>query len=76
MTMGEEESNSMLGHNDTKDGKKEDSGSGEMKMKKELGLTEGVAIILGIIIGSGRNKMMAYIEKEKFTCYSLFRIRN
>ncbi|KAL0271841.1 UNVERIFIED_CONTAM: hypothetical protein PYX00_008808 [Menopon gallinae] len=33
--------------------KKEDSGSDIVRMKKELGLLEGVAIILGIIFGSG-----------------------
>ena len=31
----------------------EDSDEGKVRMKKELGLLDGVAIILGIIIGSG-----------------------
>jgi len=31
-----------------------DSGSNKVRMKKELGLLEGVAIILGIIFGSGK----------------------
>lgn len=30
-----------------------DEDNGKVKMKKELGLLEGVAIILGIIFGSG-----------------------
>lgn len=35
--------------------KKNEAGSSEaIKMKKEIGLIEGVAIILGIIIGSGQ----------------------
>jgi hypothetical protein len=33
-----------------------DGGDGGVRMKKELGLLEGVAIILGIIIGSGENR--------------------
>lgn len=28
-------------------------GNGKVKMKKQLGLTEGIAIILGVIFGSG-----------------------
>ena len=35
---------------DTADG---DDDAGKVRMKKELGLMDGVAIILGIIIGSG-----------------------
>ena len=31
----------------------EDSSSDKVRMKKQLGLIEGVAIILGIIFGSG-----------------------
>jgi len=37
------------GHDDPTDG----GGDGKVKLKKQLGLLEGVAIILGIIIGSG-----------------------
>lgn len=33
---------------------KDDSSSGKVRMKKQLGLLEGVAIILGIIFGSGK----------------------
>lgn len=35
-----------------------DTGSknGGVKMRKELGLLEGTSIILGIIMGSGRNR--------------------
>lgn len=32
---------------------KDDSSSGEVKLKKELGLLDGVAIIVGVIIGAG-----------------------
>lgn len=32
----------------------EDADDGKIKMKKHMGLLEGVAIILGIIFGSGR----------------------
>lgn len=32
---------------------KSDSGSGTIKLKKELGLWDGVAIIVGIIVGAG-----------------------
>lgn len=35
------------------DREKMDSDSDKVRMKKELGLLEGVAIILGIIFGSG-----------------------
>ena len=35
------------------DQKKSSGSSDNIKLKKELGLLEGVAIILGIIIGSG-----------------------
>lgn len=35
------------------DREKTDSDSDKVRMKKELGLLEGVAIILGIIFGSG-----------------------
>lgn len=31
----------------------EDSGGGGIKMKKELGLIDGVAIIVGVIVGAG-----------------------
>lgn len=31
----------------------EDSGGGGIKMKKELGLVDGVAIIVGVIVGAG-----------------------
>lgn len=34
-----------------------DEGNGKVKMKKQLGLIEGVAIILGIIFGSGEFKV-------------------
>lgn len=37
-------------------GKGGDDDGGAVKMKKELGLLEGVAIILGIIIGSGEQQ--------------------
>lgn len=30
----------------------------KVKMKKELGLLEGVAIILGVILGSGKNLLI------------------
>lgn len=33
-----------------------ENGNGKVQMKKQLGLTEGTAIILGIIFGSGMNK--------------------
>ena len=39
-----------------KDKKAED----QVKLKKELGLLEGVAIILGIIIGSGESLMTGF----------------
>jgi hypothetical protein len=39
---------------DGDDGGPSDSGSGSsVRMKKEIGLLEGVAVILGIIFGSG-----------------------
>ncbi len=52
--MSAEESSKMLSPSggNTNSSKKEDGG-GDVKLKKELGLLEGVAIILGIIIGSG-----------------------
>ena len=39
-------------------------GSDAVKLKKELGLLEGVAIILGIIIGSGESTLVriAWLE--------------
>lgn len=43
--------------------KKDDSESDIVRMKKELGLLEGVAIILGIIFGSGKeclSEMLTY----------------
>lgn len=36
------------------DNNKCDSDNGKVQMKKQLGLTEGTAIILGIIFGSGK----------------------
>lgn len=35
-----------------------DEDDGKVKMKKQLGLLEGVAIILGIIFGSGKYKFI------------------
>lgn len=40
-------------NNHNKNGGSEQSGSSRVQMKKQLGLLEGVAIILGIIFGSG-----------------------
>lgn len=41
------------------------------KMKKELGLLEGVAIILGIIFGSGNTEQL-FCERKKCFWYKLF----
>lgn len=37
----------------SKEGEGEGDGASGVKLKKELGLTDGIAIIVGIIIGSG-----------------------
>ena len=42
-------------------------GKEKVKMKKQLGLVEGVAIILGIIIGSG-------ISLEGFNMLTVYRL--
>lgn len=34
--------------------------NGKVQMKKQLGLIEGVAIILGIIFGSGKKRLAEY----------------
>lgn len=38
--------------------------NGKVQMKKQLGLTEGVAIILGIIFGSGKHYCFSYSRKN------------
>lgn len=41
----------------------DDEGNGDkVKMKKQLGLLEGVAIILGIIFGSGNNSFQKKLK--------------
>ena len=62
--MSEEESAKMLDKSETQD-KPDNINNGQVKnnqdekvqMKKELGLVEGTAIILGIIIGSGEIRL-------------------
>lgn len=44
----------------------------KVKMKKQLGLIEGVAIILGIIFGSGKSLYWAYYVKIAFKTYIHF----
>ncbi len=44
---------SVLVETKTESGEKKDGSNQSVHMKKELGLLEGVAIIVGIIIGSG-----------------------
>lgn len=38
---------------DEKGESSQDDSNGEVKLKKELGLVDGVAIIVGVIIGAG-----------------------
>lgn len=38
------------------------NGSGVMRLKKEVGLLEGVAIIMGLIFGSGEKGVLAVAE--------------
>ena len=38
--------------------RKSEVAGGDVRLKKELGLVDGVAIILGIIIGSGRTAVL------------------
>lgn len=48
-----------------------DSDNGKVQMKKQLGLTEGTAIILGIIFGSGKRKLGIHshcVWNLKFIC--------
>lgn len=47
------ESSTAMANNHTKRGGSEESQGSRVQMKKQLGLLEGVAIILGIIFGSG-----------------------
>lgn len=43
-----------IGSDPTLHGHADDVGNNKVKMKKQLGLVEGCAIILGIIFGSGK----------------------
>ena len=40
------------------------SSSDKVQMKKQLGLLEGVAIILGIILGSGTNSFLLFTDSK------------
>lgn len=46
------------------DNNKCDNDNGKVQMKKQLGLTEGTAIILGIIFGSGKNETKYILLKS------------
>lgn len=47
--------------------------NGKVKMKKQLGLVEGTAIILGIIFGSGELSFHnSHTEKEKYWSLKLW----
>lgn len=41
-----------------------ENGNAKVQMKKQLGLTEGTAIILGIIFGSGKRNMPIVLYSE------------
>lgn len=43
-------------------------GGDKVQMKKQLGLIEGTAIILGIIFGSGRRQFPFFCRMFKFIC--------
>ena len=43
---------------------------GKVQMKKQLGLLEGVAIILGIIFGSGMKLSQNFMHRCSYSCYS------
>ena len=44
--------------------------SDKVRMKKELGLLDGVAIILGIIIGSGKTPLLKYKTRLRSIIHS------
>lgn len=46
---------------------KKDDNNGKTELKKELGLLEGIAIILGIIIGSGKSESGLLVRQQRVT---------